>query len=258
MASGKASKRKRAAERPPVSSKGGPDRRLWVAVAVAVALAVAVVAGVLLTRGDDDGGAAVTTGSTLPGAEEALDLFQGIPQQGVALGRTDAPVTLVEFVDMQCPFCREFEVEALPTLVRDHVRERTLRLELRGLTFLGPDSERGMRAVLAAGLQERLYEMKALLFANQGAENSGWLSDELIAAAGRSIPGLDVQQLVEDMESDAVDDLLAEHAADAERRGVNSTPTVLVGPTGGELQLVQLETASDVASIEAAIEAAAG
>jgi hypothetical protein len=60
------------------------------------------------------------------------------------------------------------------------------------------------------------------------------------------------------MESDEVDELLAEHAADAERRGVSSTPTVLVGPTGGELQLVELETPSDLASVEAAIEAAAG
>jgi protein-disulfide isomerase len=258
MASGKASKRKRAAERPPASSTPGPDRRVWVAVAVVAALAVAVVAGVLLTRGDEGGANVSTTGSTLPSADEALDLFQGIPQAGVALGRPDSPVTLVEFVDMQCPFCRQFEVDVMPTLVREHVRDRTLRIETRGLAFIGPDSERGMRAVLAAGEQERLYEMKALLFANQGPENAGWLSDDLIAAAGRSIPGLDVQQLFDDMESDEVDELLAEHAADAERRGVNSTPTVLVGPAGGELELVELEDPSDVATVEAAIEAARG
>jgi protein-disulfide isomerase len=256
MTSGKASRRKRAAVRPPVSSKRGSDRRIWVAVAVAAALAVAVVAGVLLASGGDEG--SVTSGSTLPVAEEALDLFRGIPQEGVALGRPDAPVTLVEFVDIQCPFCRDFESDVLPALVQDHVRERTLRLEHRGLAFIGPDSERGMRAVLAAGLQNRLYEMKSLLFASQGAENSGWVTEELIAAAARSIPGVDVEQLLADMESDEVDELLAEHAADAERRGVSSTPTVLVGPTGGELELVELETPSDLASVEAAIEAAAG
>jgi protein-disulfide isomerase len=258
MASGKASRRRRAAEEAPVSAPGGPDRRLWVAVAVAAALAVAAVAGVLLTRGDDGGGGALTAGSTLPDAAPLVDLFQGIPQRGVALGRPDAPVTLVEFVDMQCPFCRQFEEEALPDLIRERVRDRTLRVELRGLAFLGPESERGIRAVLAAAGQERLYELKALLFANQGAENSGWLTDELIAAAGRSIPGLDLDVLFAEMDSEEVDALLAEHAADAERRGVNSTPTVLVGPTGGELEQVQLESPTDVASIEAAIDVALG
>lgn len=229
------------------------DRRLWIALAVLAALAVAAVIGVLATRGGDED---FDTGATLPDATEVTRHFGGIPQEGVGLGRRVAPVTLVEFVDMQCPFCREFEADVVPKLVADHVRERTLRLELRGLAFIGPDSERGLRAVLAAGMQNRLYEMKGLLFANQGAENSGWLSEELVAAAARSIPELDVEQLLDDMESEEVAELVAEHAADAERRGINSTPTVLVGRTGGELQLVQLASASDLAAVEKAIAAA--
>jgi protein-disulfide isomerase len=216
-------------------------------------------AGVVLTRnGDESTGATTGADSTLPGTEEALALYRSIPQEGVALGPEDAPVTLVEFVDIQCPFCREFEAEVTPALVEEHVRAGTLRFEHRGLAFIGPDSEKGMRAVLAAGLQDRLFELRSVLFANQGAENSGWVTDELIETAAGSIPGLDVQQLLDDMESDAVDELLAEHAADASGRGVNSTPTVLVGPTGGELQPVPLETPTDLASIEAAIEAATG
>jgi protein-disulfide isomerase len=258
MASGKASRRKRATERqaPVRRDTRSGDRRLWVAAAVVAALVVAAVAGVLLTR--DDGGGDAAVGTTLAGASEITSLFQGVEQEGVVVGSDDAPVTLVEFVDLQCPFCRDFEDAVPPQLVPDEVREGRLRIETRGLAFIGPDSERGLRAVLAAGLQGRLYELKALLYANQGAENSGWLSQELVEAAGRSIPGLDVPRLVADMESDAVDDLIAEHSADAERRGVNSTPTVLVGPTGGELRLVQMEGPADVEALEAAIAAAAG
>jgi protein-disulfide isomerase len=260
MASGKASKRRRAAERaqvpaPRVRGQGSPDRRLWVALAVAAALLLAVILGIVLTRGDGDD---ASDGSTLAGADEVMALFASIPQEGVELGERAAPVTLVEFVDMQCPFCREFETDAVPTLVEERVAEGTLRMETRGLAFIGPDSERGLRAVLAAGLQGKAYEMKALLFANQGAENSGWLSEDLVEAAARSIPGLDVTRLLEDMESDEVTGLIGEHAQEAESRGVNSTPTVFVGPTGGELELVQMETPTDLAAIEAAIEAAAG
>jgi protein-disulfide isomerase len=258
MASGKATKRKRAAERPqaPARRDTGPDdRRLWVVAAVAAAVVVAAVAGVLLTRDEGDDAAVATT---LPGAAEVTSLFRGVPQDGAALGGPDAPVTLVEFVDLQCPFCREFEEAVPPQLVADEVREGRLRIETRGLAFLGPDSERGLRAILAAGLQRKHYELKALLYANQGPENSGWLSQDLVEAAARSVPGFDVSRLAADMESDAVDEQVADHAAEAERRGVNSTPTILVGPTSGELQRVQMEGPADLQAIEDAIAAAAG
>ena len=124
------------------------------------------------------------------------------------------------------------------------------------LSFLGTDSERGLQAVLAAAEQGRLYELKALLYANQGAENSGWLSEDLAAAAARSIPGIDVPRLLEDMGSGRVRDEMSEHAREAEQRGVNSTPTVLVGPTGGDLKVVQMQSASDLAAVESAIAAA--
>ena len=259
MASGKASKRKRAeGAQVPVPrsarSERGVDRRIWVAAAVAAAVVVAVVVGIATTRGGD--GDQVAAGSTLADAAGVLAVFDGIPQDGVALGPADAPVTLVEFVDMQCPFCREFEVEVMPTLIEKHVRSGGLRIEMRGLSFIGPDSERGMRAVLAAGEQDQLFGMKALQFANQGAENSGWLSEGLVEAAGRSLPGLDVGRLVDDMSSDAVSEQLGDDAAEAERRGVNSTPTILVGKTGEEPRLVEMTSASDLAALEQAIAAA--
>ena len=259
MASGKASKRKRAAQQaaaPAPVRRGGQrraDRRLWIAAAGAAAIVLAVVIGVVSTRGGETD---VAAGSTLPDAAEATALFRGIPQQGVTLGRATAPVTLVEFVDMQCPFCRDFEVEVLPKLVEQQVRTGKLRVEIRGLTFVGPDSERGMRAVLAAGLQNHLYELMELLYFNQGPENSGWLSQDVVEAAARSIPGLDPSRLVADMDSAEVSELIAAHAEDAKRRGVNSTPTVLVGKTGGELAIVELTSPTDAATVEKAIAAA--
>lgn len=255
MASGKASKRRRAAaQAPPVPTRGSrprrADRRIWIAAAAAAAIALAVAIGIISTRGGDDD---VTTGSTLPDAAEVTALFRGVPQQGVALGSATAPVTLVEFIDMQCPFCREFEVEVLPGLIEKHIRTGKVRMEIRGLTFVGPDSERGMRAILAAGGQNRLYELMELMYFNQGPENSGWLSQDFVEAAARSIPGLDATRLVADMDSGEVSDLIEEHAADAERRGVNSTPTILVGKTGGELTAVDLASPTDAAAVEQAI-----
>jgi protein-disulfide isomerase len=263
MARGKATRRKRAGQqarwppagrsRTPPPKRRGVDRRRWVLGAVVAAIVVAVVVGAVRARGGDE---SADEGATLTGAGEAIAVFDGIAQNGVVLGPPDAPVTLVEYFDLQCPFCREFAVESVPTIVDKHVRTGKVRVELRGLAFIGPDSARGMRAALAAAQQDRMFELAELLFYNQGPENAGWLSQELIEAAARSLPGLDVARLVEEMDSDAVSDLLAEHAQEAERRGVRSTPTIFVGPTGGELKRVQRKSATDVASIDKAIAAA--
>ena len=256
MASGKASKRRRAAQQAAVqisarrNTQARADRRVWIAAAAAAAIALAVAIGIISTS---DGETDAATGSTLPDAAEATALFRGVPQQGVALGSATAPVTLVEFVDMQCPFCRDFEVQLLPSLVEKQVRTGELRVEIRGLTFVGPDSERGMRAVLAAGLQNHLYELLELLYFNQGPENSGWLSQDVVEAAARSIPGLDPSRLVADTNSAEVSELIAAHKEDARQRGVNSTPTVLVGKTGGELAAVDMASPTDAAAVREAI-----
>jgi protein-disulfide isomerase len=265
MPSGKATRRKRAAEaqrpkRPVRRDARTADRRLWVLGGVVAALVVALVVGTVVATSGSDGSADADTaeGTTLVDATEAVAVFEGIPQQSLALGEPDAPVTMLEFADLQCPFCREFAVETLPELVEKHVRTGNLRIELRGLAFIGADSERGLRAAYAASRQNRLFEFSELLYYNQGAENSGWLSQDLVEAAGRSLPGLDVARLVSDMDSDAVSDLIDDHAAEAEQRDVNSTPSVFVGPTGGDLELVTMTSVTDLEAIERAITAAAG
>lgn len=220
------------------------------------AIAISLVLAVGITWANSDT-RDVSRGSTLPTASEAMAAFQGIPQRGLALGRRGAPVTVVEFVDLQCPYCRQFELEALPSLIDEQVRSGNVRVEIRGLAFLGPDSERGLRAVLAASRQDKMFELMELLYHNQGVENSGWLSQELVEAAARSIRGLDVTRLVDDMDSASVSALLDAHAAEAARRGVDSTPTVLVGRTGGDVTQVELSSPSDVAALERAIATAA-
>jgi protein-disulfide isomerase len=259
MASGKASKRKRAAQRQQEAVVAEQQRsvltRRWVLLSLAAAVVVAVGLGAVIAaagRSDSD----PSVGTTLGNAAEASALFAGIPQQGPVLGRADAPATVVEFADLQCPFCREFAVESMPTLVEKYVRTGKARLEIRGLSFLGPDSERGVRAMLAAGQQNRLFDLMELLYYNQRAENSGWLSQDLIEAAARSFPKLDVARLVDDMDSASVSELVRAHADEAEEREVSATPTFFVGPTGDTLKKVDIEGATDVAALERAIVAA--
>ena len=94
--------------------------------------------------------------------------------------------------------------------------------------ILGPDSEKALRAVYAAGLQGRLWEYLDLLYRSQGAENSGWVTDELLRSVGASIPGFDTDRMMAAMNSTEVSQGLAAADAQAQQAGVNSTPTLYV------------------------------
>jgi protein-disulfide isomerase len=114
-----------------------------------------------------------------------------------------------------------------------------------------------LRALLAAGEQHRLFEAQALLFANQGVENSGWLSDAFVASLADSLPGLDKARLNADLHSAAVDTAIMAAVEQQSADGVNSTPTILVGPTGGQLSpivLRSLDPQGTIPAIERAME----
>src|SRR5262249_6978019 len=159
-------------------------------------------------------------------------LFSGIGQRGNVLGSPSAGVTMVEYIDLQCPFCREFETQALPTLVNRYVRPGKLRIEARPIAFIGPDSERGRLAALAAAKQNRLFNFAQLPYDTQGVENPGWLDNPMITAAAASIPGLDVPRLLSDRNSSGVADQARELDLQARADRVSKTPTILVGKTG--------------------------
>src|SRR5947207_606368 len=108
------------------------------------------------------------------------DQFKGIPQSGRVLGRSDAPVTMVEFADLQCPFCAQYAQDALPTVVSRYIRAGKLKLELRLIAIIGPDSGKARRMAAAAQRQNRLWNFAELFYRNQGEENSGYVTDPFL------------------------------------------------------------------------------
>lgn len=190
-----------------------------VAFAIAIGAAVALVAAALLLRSDDD--------APPPSTAPAVDLT-GIPQEGIFLGPPSANVTLIEYADMQCPFCRAYSEDVFPTLVDEYVRPGRVRMEFRGLAFLGEDSVEALRYVQAAGLQNRLWEMQEALYRNQGGENSGWVTEDLARRVGADIEGLDVDRMIEDATSDEVTARIDAAQAQASAAGVGGTPTFYV------------------------------
>src|SRR5262245_8586421 len=212
-------------------------RRTYALVgAIAGLLAAGLVAASLV--GVRAGESAPTPGSD----SAAMPLLNGIPQQGAALGRPDAPVTLVEFADLQCPYCAAWADGAFAELVRDYVRPGKARIVFAGLAFIGPDSETGLRFAFAAGRQGKLWQAVHLLYARQGTENSGWVTDDLLREIGASIPGLDVERALRESSSPEVDRRIASARELATRLDVRGTPSFAAGRTGSTLRPVAVSS----------------
>jgi protein-disulfide isomerase len=212
---------------PPAARPRG--RILAIAVGAATAVTVALVAASQL-------GGGAPTGSTSTAAPVETGLLAGIPQRGNELGAADAPVTLVEYADLQCPYCAEYANDVLPDLIRTYVRPGHVKLVFRGLAFIGPDSATALRAVAASGRQNRLWNMLAALYAAQGPENSGWVTPDRLRELGRAVPGLDEEKMLAEAGDGEVTQTLAGYARAAAADGVRSTPSFVVGPTGGRLE----------------------
>lgn len=270
MPSGKKSKEARriaAAAPPPVQSKGAPRRRqanprvLAAAGAVVVLAVIAIVLGIVFSGGSGNSAAkdlpAVGSCATgLPGCSDVESLFKGIPQQANMLGWSSAPVTMVEYIDLQCPFCQEFETQVMPDILKKYVRTKKLKIEVRPLDFIGPDSSRGRKAMIAAGEQNKAFNFAEILYFNQKTENTGWLDDAMIGQAAASIPGLRVHTLMSQRNSSFVSSKAKGYDAQMAADKVTGTPTLYVGKSGKKGKQVVMSSSTDEKSLTQALDAA--
>jgi protein-disulfide isomerase len=270
MPSGKRAKQqRRAAVPPPAQSKGAPRARqasprvLAIAGGAVALVALVVVLVIVFTGGSDSKvpNGIPTVGSptsevALPGAQEVDTLYKGVAQKKLSLGSAFAPATMVEYIDLQCPFCQQFETEVMPDIIKDYVKTGKLKVETRVLAFIGPDSEGGRDAMVAAGLQNKAYQFASILYANQGTENTGWLDDNMIATAAASIAGMNVPKLMSDRNTSSVKDEAKSFDGMATADKVSSTPTLFVGKSGTKGKQVPLTSATDKQSLVDAIETA--
>jgi protein-disulfide isomerase len=204
----------------------------------AVALATALI-GASQVSAHQDAPAERAARATAP---EKTAAFAGIEQRGNVLGSPNAPVTLVEYADLQCPYCAEWARTALPVVVDRYVRTGKVRIVFRGLAFIGPDSERALRVVVAAGRQDRMWDLVHGLYTSQGAENSGWATDGLVRAVAGQIAGLDADRLLADRWGRGVVPEMRSAAAAARAAGVSGTPSFEIGPTAGPLRLLRVNS----------------
>jgi protein-disulfide isomerase len=195
---------------------------------------VVVIVAVLISSHD----ASEATKPRQPAARDVTAVLRGIPQKGLTLGSPTAPVLLVEFADLQCPYCRQFAATSWPDIVRRYVRTGKVRMELRLINIIGADSVKANKAVMAAGLQDRMWDASMRFYDVQGQENSGYVTDPFLRGVLSGIHGLNLPRALKDRSSSAVHDQLAAVHTLQSRYAVDSTPTVLIGTDLNDLTKV--------------------
>jgi protein-disulfide isomerase len=206
-------------------------RRLWqVGATLVVAIAIVAIAIAVSSSGGND------TKVTKREGKQTSSLFTGIAQNGITMGNQQAKVTMYEFADLQCPFCREYTLSVFPQLVDKYVKPGKVKMVWRNLTFIGPDSVTAARAAGAAGLQNKLWDFADLFYKNQGTENTGYVTDQFIQDIASQISGLDVNKMKADESSPVIEQQLGTAQQQAQQFSINSTPSFLLQVGNGKPQ----------------------
>ena len=122
--------------------------------AAGVAIVVAVVLIVVGSGGTKDAATTTTPTATVPvKTTPTASIFAGIPQHGDTLGRANAPVTISVFEDPQCPFCRQWDLETLPTVIKRYVKTGRVKLVYRGIEIMALGELREFFATIPGAAQ---------------------------------------------------------------------------------------------------------
>jgi protein-disulfide isomerase len=138
-----------------------------------------------------------------------------------SIGPDDAEVTIVEFFDYRCGYCKR-SMEWATAIPEEY--DGKVRVVFKELPILSPESEKAALAALAAGQQNRYVEMHRELMLLDNS--SGFTPDEIDAAAERA--GVDVDKMRADMGSVRLQKVVADNKTLARQIGVDGTPAFLV------------------------------
>jgi protein-disulfide isomerase len=134
-------------------------------------------------------------------------------------GNPEGDVTLVEFFDYNCPYCRR----VAPTVVELEQADSDLRLVYKEFPILGPGSEFAARAALASRRQG-----KYVRFHNALMQATEQVTEETVMGVAREV-GLDTEQLKADMQDPAIQDAIARNLQLANALGITGTPSFIIG-----------------------------
>jgi protein-disulfide isomerase len=214
---------RRQAERAAVAAEAR-RRRVRTLLGAAGLAVVLVVAGIAISA---TGGAKAKP----VGQSGAAKLVAGIPEHNGVLGDPKAPITVTEYLDLQCPICAEASKANLPDLINHYVKKGKVKLQARTLSFIGPDSVTAAKYAHGAEQQGKLWAFLETFYASQGQENSGYVTDDFLAGVAKAA-GVDASKAQTAANGASAQAALDQADGAAQTLKIDSTPSFTVSRNG--------------------------
>ncbi len=145
---------------------------------------------------------------------------------GIVVGKPDAPVTVDLYEDFQCPICGELE-KSVGSTVQNLIDNGKIKAVYHMMSFLGPESVRAANAASAAAQEGSFKQYHDVLYANQPPERTGGFQNSTLTQLGARV-GLTSQAFTSAVGNGTYNGYVAKVEDDASKRAVTGTPTVFV------------------------------
>jgi protein-disulfide isomerase len=188
------------------------------------------------------GGVAGVAGS---GEKAAVNIKDVNTESFPFIGKADAPVTIAFWSDFQCPFCRAFEVgheqiptpPALPQILKDYVDTGKVKIVFKDVVFLSPRMGTDSLTAVLYGqavwklYREQYFAWRTAMFEAQDEEGGGFGNAASIDKLNATIAGIDAAKVAADVKAntDAYTKVANATTAEAQKLGVNATPSFIIG-----------------------------
>ena len=191
---------------------------------VGIVIAV-IIAGIAAVALNPDSIKADNPGST----KLSLDTREGSP----VLGDASSPVTIIEFGDYQCPFCKRWNENVKPSIEKNLIETGKASLIYVDFPIIGPDSITAHAGSYCASEQGLYWKYHDYVYANQGHENDGWANSENLKLLASGIDGLDSGPFNDCLDSKKYEQRVNDNKKIAADTGARSTPTfIIIAPDG--------------------------
>jgi len=222
-------------------ARGSRKRRgvAWELVGIVAILGVFLVGGLFWVF--SSGGSEELQEPVYRALDEAEGLEVGVTEDGrTYMGAADAPVTIYEFGDFQCPHCREFSRTGAADMKRELIVTGRARWEWVNFPILGDESTQAAKGATCATEQGQFWAFHDWLFANQPFRtNSGAFSSERLVDLAGHVPDLDLAVFEDCLKSSATAEKVQRDMQFGDENSVEQTPSFLIGDAvvvGGAIQ----------------------
>lgn len=205
-------------------------------------LTLLLIAAAISVSGCGNSEAPSNPGSTgnAPKAAPHVGVFKDLPQEGDRFGNPAAPVTVFEYGDLQCTFCKNYQNLVFPDVVKGLVKKGRIKYVFKNVAVVGEGSTAAAYGALAAKQQGRYFDYIQTFYDNQKPEGTQYVTQPYLESIAEKA-GLDVARWNSDLSESKIAEYnkqLAKDDAQARSIKLKGTPSFLVvGPTGKKVLL---------------------